>query len=113
MTKFAVTKGFQSESFGFVNSVGANVTVIFLARGNLVYPKLRGINSVTKYRFPEGSYVIPKKLLCKNDEAWSKVVKVTDTDIRKTKFGNVGLCFFLFYYIYIYTYIYITINIFA
>ena len=56
---------------------------MFLARGNLVNPKLRGTNLVTKYRFSEVSCVIPIKAACKNDETWENVGKMTDTDIKK------------------------------
>ena len=85
--------------------MGVDFTVMFLVRGNLVYPKLRGTNLVTRYGYPEVSCVIPNKSACMDDDTWAKVMKVTDTDIIKTKMRNVDLCFACFS-------IYITINIF-
>ena len=79
-----------------------NFTVMFLARGNLVNPKLRGTNLLTKYGFLEGSCVITNKAACMDDEAWEKLVKMRDTDIRKMNVRNVDLCFVSFIiYIYI------------
>ena len=75
-----------------------NGTVIFLAKGKKVHPRLRVNNLVTKYGFPEGSCVIPNKASYMDDETWSKVVKVVAPGIRKMKLSNV-VCFFLFYYL--------------
>ena len=40
-----------------------------------------------------------------DDETWARVVKVTDTDIRKIKVINVALCF-AYFIMYIYLLIY-------
>ena len=47
----------------------ADVTgpVIFLAKGTKAHPRLRGANLVTRYGFPEGSCVIPKKVSYMDD----------------------------------------------
>ena len=69
---------------------------MFLARGNLVHPKLRGTNLVNKYGFLEGFCVILTKPACKKDDTWEKLVILTDTDIRKNEDGECWSVFFLF-----------------
>ena len=66
---------------------------VFFEKGNLVHPKLRGINLVSKYGVTERSCLIPQKYSCVDDETWAKVMKVTDNDIRKMKVRDVDLCF--------------------
>ena len=66
-----------------------NVSVIFLAKGGNVHPRIRGNNLVTRYVFPEGSIVIPNKAAYMDNEAWLKVVKVVSPDIRKMKVSTV------------------------
>ena len=51
---------------------------------------LRGNTLVTKYGFPEGYCVIPKKAAYMDDETWAKVVKVVDPGIRKMAVINVA-----------------------
>ena len=50
------------------SAAGVNSTVIFLAKGEKLYPRLRGNNLVTKYGLPEGSFVIPNKVSYMDDE---------------------------------------------
>ena len=66
-----------------------NVPVIFLAKGDLVHPGIKGTNLVKKYIFPEGYLVILNKSAYVCNETWEKVIKVVDPDIRKTKMKNV------------------------
>ena len=74
-----------------------NVPAIFLAKGTKVHPRLRGNNLVTKYGFPEGSCVIPKKAAYTEDETWAKVVKVVAPSIGKMEVRNVAfVCYILF-----------------
>ena len=77
-----------------------NRPVIFLSKGKKVHPRIRGINLVTRYGFPEGSCVILKKSAYMDDETWAKMVKVVAPGIIKMKVGNVA-CVFLFYSQYI------------
>ena len=74
-----------------------SVTVIFLAKGKKVNPRLRGNNLVTKYLFQEGSCVITKKSAYMDDKNWTKVVKVVAPGIRKIAVRNVAfVCSILF-----------------
>ena len=41
-----------------------NVSVIFISKGTLLHPSLRGTNLVTRYGFPEGSCIILNKVTC-------------------------------------------------
>ena len=43
------------------SAAGVNAPVIFLEKRTKVHQRLRGKNLVTKYGFPEGSCVVPKK----------------------------------------------------
>ena len=61
-----------------------------MAKGTKVHPRLIGNNLVTKYGFPEGSCVIPKKSAYMDDETWEKVVKVVAPGIRKMTVRNVA-----------------------
>ena len=61
-----------------------------------MHPRLRGKHLVTKYGFPEGSCVIPKKVSYVDDETWSKVVKVVAPGIRKNLVSNVAFLSILF-----------------
>ena len=45
---------------------------------------------MTKYGFPEGSFVIPNKAAYMDDETWAKVVKVVAPGIRKMRVSNVA-----------------------
>ena len=60
-----------------------------MAKGKNLHPRLRGNNLVTKYGFPEGSFVIPKKSEYMDDETWAEVVKVLAPGIRKMAVSNV------------------------
>ena len=74
-----------------------NGPVIFMAKGEKVHPRLRGNNLATKYRFPEGSCVIPKKAAYMDDKTWAKVVKVLSPGIIKMAVRNVTfVCSILF-----------------
>ena len=70
-----------------------------MAKVTKLHPSLRGANLVTKYGFPEGSCVIPKKAAYMYDEAWSKVVKMVAPGIIKMKLINVA--FFALFILYI------------
>ena len=73
-----------------------NGPVIFLAKGTKLHTRLRGNNLVTKYRFPEGSCVIPNKKYM-YDKTWAKVVKVVVPGIIKMAVRNVDfVCSILF-----------------
>ena len=65
------------------SEAGVNGPVIFMAKGTNVQPRLRGKKLVTKYRFPEGSFVIPNKAAYMDEETWENVVKVVASGIRK------------------------------
>ena len=67
--------------------------MVFLEKVNLVHPRLRGTNLMTRYGLPEGSCVIPNRALYMDDETWVKVVKVVATGIRKIKVINVTYVF--------------------
>ena len=70
-----------------------NGPVIFLAKGEKLYPRLRGTNLVNIYGLPEGSCVIPNKPAYMDDDTWAKVVKVVTPGIRKMKVINVAYVF--------------------
>ena len=76
-----------------------NGTVIFLTKGEKVHPRLRGKNLVTKYRFPEGSCVIPNKAAYMDDKTWVKVVKVVAPGIRKMAVINGAFFVYLILYL--------------
>ena len=78
-----------------------NGPVIFLAKGTKVHPRIKGTNLVTRYRLPEGSFVIPNKAAYMDDETWVKVVKVVDPGIRKMKVSNVAFVFPILFSIYL------------
>ena len=67
-----------------------NGPVIFLTKGEMVHPSLRGNNLVTKYGLPEGYCVIPNKASYMDDETWAKVVKLVAPGIRKMAVINVA-----------------------
>ena len=73
-----------------------NGPVLFLAKRTKVHPRLRGKNLVTKYGFPEGSFVIPNKAEYMDDKTWDKVVKVVAPGIRKMEVRNVAFLSILF-----------------
>ena len=76
---------------------GLNGPVIFLAKGTNVHPRMKGKNLVTKYGFPEESFVTPNKSAYMDDETWEKVVKVVAPGIRKMAVSNVAfVCSILF-----------------
>ena len=75
-----------------------NGSFIFLAKGTKVHPRLKCTNLVTRYGFPEISYVIPNKAAYMDDETWSNVMKLVAPSIRKMKVSYVA---FLFYFLYI------------
>ena len=51
---------------------------------------------MTKYGFPEGSGVIPKKSAYMDDKTWAKVMKVLAPGIRKMAVSNVAfVCYIL------------------
>ena len=74
--------------------------MVFIEKGALVHPRLRGTNMVTKYELKEGSFVIPNKISHINDETLVQVVKLASYAIRKNE-GVFFLVFCLFYFIYI------------
>ena len=59
--------------------------MVFIEKGALVHPGLRGTNMVTKYELKEGSCVIPNKISHINDETLVKVVKLASYAIRKMR----------------------------
>ena len=68
-----------------------NSPVIFLAKGALVHPSLRGTNLVTRCGFPEGYYVIANKEEYMDDDTWKNVAKVASPGIKKMKMISVFL----------------------
>ena len=77
--------------------IEAGGPVIFLEKGTMVHPRLRGNNLVTKYILLEGSCVIPNKAAYMDDETWAKVFKVVSLGIRKMAVINVAfVCYILF-----------------
>ena len=83
------------------SAAGLNGTVIFMAKGPKVHPRPRGNNLVTKYVFPEGSCVIPKKAAYMDDETWSKLVKVIAPGIREMAVRNVAFIFSILFSTYL------------
>ena len=73
-----------------------NGPLLFLEKRTKVHPRLRGNNLVTKYGFPEGSFVIPNKAEYMDDKTWDKVVKVVAPGIRKMEVRNVAFLSILF-----------------
>ena len=67
-----------------------NGPLIYLVKGTMVRPSLRGNNLLTKYGLSEGSCVIPNKAAYMDDETWAKVVKVVAPGIRKMAVRNVA-----------------------
>ena len=55
------------------SAADVNGTVIFLAKGTKVNPRLGGTNLVTIYGLPEGFFVIPNKSAYMDDKTWEKV----------------------------------------
>ena len=51
------------------STAGVNFQVMFIERGTLVHPRLRGTNLVTMYLLSEVSCVIPNKSAYVDDEA--------------------------------------------
>ena len=43
------------------SAAGLNGPVIFMTKGEKLYPSIRGTNLVTRYEFPEGYFLIPNK----------------------------------------------------
>ena len=78
------------------SAAGVNVPMVFLTKGTNVHPRLRVTNLVTRYGFPEGSFIIPNRSGYTDDENRVKVVKVVSPGIRRMKVINL-LVFFLFY----------------
>ena len=85
---------------------GVNGPVIFMSKSTHVHPRLRGTNLVTRYIFPEGSCVIPKKAAYMDDETWSKLVKVVAPGIRKIKMSNFACIFPILFSIYLTLHLY-------
>ena len=77
------------------------VPVAFQSIGEKLHPRLRGTNSVTRYVFSEGSWVIPKKATHMDDETWAKVVTVVAPGIIRMKVGNVACAFIIILSIYL------------
>ena len=67
-----------------------NSSVLFLAKGKNVHPRLRVTNLVNRYGLPEGSFAISNKASYMDDETWAKVVKLIAPGIRKMKVSNVA-----------------------
>ena len=78
-----------------------NGTLIFLAKGTKVYPRIRGTNSVTRYILPEGSCEITNIASYMDDCTWENVVKVVSPGIIKMKVGNVACVFPTLFSIYL------------
>ena len=79
------------------STAGVNGTLIFLAKGAKVHPRMRGKYLETKYGLPEGSCVIPKKASYMDDKTWEKVVNLLAPGIRKMAVSNVDfVCSILF-----------------
>ena len=90
-------------------AASGNGTVIFMEKGDLVHPRLRGTNMVTKYELKEGSFVIPNKISHINDETLVQVVKLASYAIRKNE-GNFFLyCAYFIFYIFNSPYLYLQI----
>ena len=71
--------------------------VIFLERGTMMHPRLRGNNLVTKYILLEGSCVITNKAAYMEIKTWAKVMKVVSPCIRKMAERNFAfVCSILF-----------------
>ena len=73
-----------------------NGLVIFLAKGDLVHPRLKDTNLVTHYGLPEVSCLIPKIVAYTDYDTRTKVTKVIVPGIRKMKVSNVALYFAYF-----------------
>ena len=86
-------------------AAGANGLVIFLKKGEKVYPRLRGTNSVTRYGLSEVSCVISNKSSYLDDETWAKMAKVVSPFVRKMKVINVDCVFPIVIAIYIHLHI--------
>ena len=79
---------------------GENLPVIFMEKGTLVHPRLRGTNLLTIFGFTEWSFVITNKAAYMDDDTWVNVGKVRAPGIKKIRWGML-LVFCLFYFLYI------------
>ena len=85
-----------------------NGLVVFMENRTRVHTRLRGNNLVTKYVFPEGHYVIPKKSSQKDNETWENVVKVVASGIIKMKLSNLACALRISFSIYLSIHIFLS-----
>ena len=83
------------------SAAGATGSVIFMAKGTKVHPRIRGTNLVNRYGLTEGSCVIPNKSAYMDDYTWAKAVKVVAPGIRKMNVSNVACVFPILFSIYL------------